>query len=370
MYLLDPDRGARRLALVRDKSVHALHRAERVFDKAARDVNYRAHGLAAEGKALLRHEEVPDDLLVQRVRSQMGRAVSHPHAVQVSAEDGEVTLRGPILAGEVADLLACVERIPGVRRVRHELERHSKDEQVPALQGERRATNRPARWTPTMRIAAGTAAAGLVAWGLARRDRVGAAILALGAGLLARDVADRPLSAVLGIGEGTRAVDFHKTIHVRRNVGDVFSFFANVENFPRFMAHVREVKNLGEGRYRWVAAGPAGIPVSWTGEVTELVPNKVLAWRSEPGAAIGNAGVARFEPNPDGTTRLDLRMSYNPPAGAVGHFVAALFGVDPKHALDEDMVRFQSLLEKGKTTAHGAEVRWDDVVPTGAVPPR
>jgi uncharacterized membrane protein len=365
MYLLDPDRGARRRALVRDKSVHALHRAGQVFDKAARDVNYRAHGLAAEGKALLRHEEVPDDLLVQRVRSQMGRACSHPHAVQVSAQGGEVTLRGPILAGEVSDLLACVERIAGVRHVRHELEPHAKDEQLPALQGERRGPGGPARWTPTARIAAGAAAAGLVGWGLARRDRVGTAIAALGAGLLARDVADRPLYAVLGIGAGTRAVDFHKTIHVRRKLEDVFSFFANVENFPKFMAHVREVNKVGDGRYRWVASGPAGIPVSWTGEITEFVPNKVIAWRSEPGAAIGNAGVAHFEPNPDGTTRLDLRMSYNPPAGALGHLVAALFGCDPKHALDQDMVRFQSLLEKGKTTAHGAEVHWDEVAPSG-----
>jgi uncharacterized membrane protein len=192
---------------------------------------------------------------------------------------------------------------------------------------------------------------------------VGAAVAALGGALLARDVADRPLRSVLGIGAGTRAVDFHKTIHVRAPVSEVFAFFANVENFPRFMAHVREVKKTDDDRYRWVAVGPAGIPVSWTGEITERVPDKVLAWRSSPGAAIGNSGVARFESNPDGSTRLDLRMSYNPPAGALGHFVASLFGADPKHALDEDMVRFQSMLEKRKTTARGAEIRWEDVAP-------
>jgi uncharacterized membrane protein len=366
MYLLDPDRGARRRALARDKTVHALHRAGRVFDKAARDLHYRARGLAAEGKALLTAEEVPDDLLVQRVRSHMGRAISHPHAIEVEAHDGEVTLRGPILAGEVPELVACVHRVAGVKAVHHHLEPHTKDELVPALQGERHTPGKPTRWTPSARVAAGAVASGLVAWGLARKGRVGSALAAAGAALLARDVADRPLKSVLGIGAGMRAVDFHKTIHVRAPISEVFAFFANVENFPRFMAHVKEVTKIGDGRYRWVAFGPASIPVSWTGEITEHVPDKVLAWRSAPGAAIGNAGVARFEENPDGSTRLDLRMSYNPPAGAVGHFVASLFGADPKHALDEDLVRFQSLLEKGKTTAHGAEVRWEDVAPKPA----
>jgi uncharacterized membrane protein len=99
----------------------------------------------------------------------------------------------------------------------------------------------------------------------------------------------------------------------------------------------------------------------WDAEITERVPDEVLAWRSVPGAVIANAGIVRFERCPDGSTRLDLRMSYNPPAGAVGHAVASIFGADPKHALDDDMVRFQSLLERGKTTAHGAPVRIEEI---------
>jgi uncharacterized membrane protein len=76
---------------------------------------------------------------------------------------------------------------------------------------------------------------------------------------------------------------------------------------------------------------------------------------------VHNAGVVRFEENQDGSTRLDIRLSYNPPAGALGHVVASLFGADPKHAMDEDLVRFQSLLEQGKTTVRGEEVRLGDL---------
>jgi hypothetical protein len=49
-------------------------------------------------------------------------------------------------------------------------------------------------------------------------------------------------------------------------------------------------------------------------------------------------------------------MTYKPPAGVLGHAVAALFRTDPKQALDDDLVRLKSLIETGKTTAHGEEV--------------
>ena len=364
MYILDPDRGARRRALVRDRTVHAVHRAQSFADKGRRDLNYRARGLLAEARGLFRHEIVPDDLLVQRVRSAMGRAVSHPHAIEVSAAEGVVTLRGDILAGDVRSLLSRVSQVQGVAAIEDQLDVHTQSEPVPSLQGGYRRQNaRPAQWAPVTRLAAGTLAGAAVAWGLVRRDRAGAFAAGAGAALLVRDVANRPISRLLGIGAGRRAVDFHKTITVHAPVGDVFAFFSNIEGFPRFMSHVKEVRRTGDGRFRWVAAGPAGIPVAWDGEITELSPNKVVAWRSAPGAVVENAGIARFEANPDGSTRLDIRMSYNPPAGALGHLVASLFGADPKHAMDEDMVRFQSMLERGKTTAHGAEVRFAEVAP-------
>jgi uncharacterized membrane protein len=361
MYFLDPDRGARRRALFRDKSVHTMHRVVCLVEKASRDLTYRAQGLMAEARGLAHHEAVTDEILVQRVRSRMGRAVSHPHAVEVSAHEGHVTLRGPVLAGDVRPLLSAVERVPGVSCVDDELEVHTRDEAVPALQGERRTSGRPRRWSPLLRVTLGAFAGGLVAWGLSRRDRPGALVAGAGAALLIRDVADRPLRRVLGIGAGRRVVDFHKTVTVRAPVSDVFAFFSNIENFPRFMAHVKEVKRTGERRYHWVASGPAGIPVSWDGEITGLEAEKLLAWRSLPGAMVQNAGIARFEPTPDGSTRLDIRMSYNPPAGALGHVVASFFGADPKHAMDEDLVRFQSILEQGKTTAHGEEVHFGDL---------
>ena len=101
--------------------------------------------------------------------------------------------------------------------------------------------------------------------------------------------------------------------------------------------------------------GPAGVPVEWDAVITKQVPEQVLAWKSVPGSAIAQAGIIRFDSNTDGSTRVDIRFSYNPPAGAIGHAVAALFGADPKREMDEDLVRMKTLIEGGHPPRDAAE---------------
>ena len=88
----------------------------------------------------------------------------------------------------------------------------------------------------------------------------------------------------------------------------------------------------------------------------------MIAWKSEPGSVVANAGVIRFEPAEGGNTRVDVRLAYNPPGGGLGHLAALLFGADPRSALDEDLVRLQGLIEQGSTRAPGkGEVARQDV---------
>lgn len=96
--------------------------------------------------------------------------------------------------------------------------------------------------------------------------------------------------------------------------------------------------------------------MSWNSRIIESQPNRLLAWRSEPDSLIRNAGIIHFESAGDVGTRVHLQMSYKPPAGAIGHAVATLFGLGPKHVSDEDLVGMKSLFEHGKTTAHGETV--------------
>ncbi|HET9533325.1 MAG TPA: SRPBCC family protein, partial [Blastocatellia bacterium] len=156
-------------------------------------------------------------------------------------------------------------------------------------------------------------------------------------------------------GAGRRAVDIQKTININAPVEEVFKFWENYENFPRFMSNVREVIDKGDGRSHWVVAGPAGVPVEWDAVVTKRVPNEVFAWKTVPGSVVANAGMVIFRRNDDGTTTVDIKLSYNPPAGAVGHAVATLFGSDPKTEMDQDLMRMKTMIETGVAPRDSAQ---------------
>jgi uncharacterized membrane protein len=368
MYLWDPDQGRRRRVLFRDQVRHLLNETDDALGVLARDLCHRSSGWVAEAGSLIHRAPVSDATLVERVRSRLGRAVSHPRAVTVTAANGRVTLSGPILVHEVSRLLATVSSVPGVTGVDNRLTVHEQAGDIPDLQGgvERTGESRElmqANWSPTARFLVGAAGGGLLTFGLTQRAPLACAIGTVGLGFLARAFTNRPLADLVGLGEGRRLIDVQKTIHIAAPVDRVFEFWSRYENFPRFMSHVREVRpEPGTRRSHWVVAGPAGVPVSYNTEITQFVPNEVVAWRTVPGSAVAHEGSVRFEAAPEGGTRLTVRMSYYPPGGALGHAVAALFGSDPKQAFDDDLMRLQSLIKGGKTSAHGEQVTRKDLV--------
>lgn len=141
MYLLDPARGNRRRALLRDQVVHAGHELEDAGERLegrSRDLRNRARGAAAEVRGRMRREEVSDEVLVERVRAEIGRAVSNPRAIDVSASDGRVTLSGPVLESEREALLSTAASVRGVEGIEDRLEAHASAEGVPGLQGSSR----------------------------------------------------------------------------------------------------------------------------------------------------------------------------------------------------------------------------------------
>jgi hypothetical protein len=139
MYVLDPQRGARRRALARDKATRLRHRAGEKLAARSRDLRNRTRGVAARTRSLVHKEEqVSDDVLAERVRSRIGHVVRHPGSLEVAAEDGIVTLSGPVLEDEVDDLLSAVRDTPGVEDVVDGLDVHAEPGDVPGLQGDPR----------------------------------------------------------------------------------------------------------------------------------------------------------------------------------------------------------------------------------------
>ncbi|PYV64313.1 MAG: hypothetical protein DMG97_35260 [Acidobacteria bacterium] len=360
MYLADPDRGSRRRSGVRDKVAHGFRSFGSVLDKGVRDLRNRARGTVAETWSAVSPDHVWDEVLVDRVRAKIGRSISHPSAIEVTAKHGRIILSGPVLESEADDLIDAAYSVRGVRDVESRVETHKTSENVPGLQGgSGRTRPRPElleeNWAPGTRLLVG--AGGAIALAFPTRNRnIALPSRMIGGLLLARATTNLSLRRFFGLIGSRRAVRFQKTITIHAPIEQVFEFWSNPENFAKVMEHVEAVKRTGENRFRWMVSGPAGSSINWTSRITQSTPNQMLAWRSEPGSVVRSGGIVRFQQTEDGGTRIHLLMSYNPPAGAVGHALATLFGVGPKNVMDDDLVRMKSLFEQGKTTAHGETV--------------
>ncbi|NHZ98949.1 SRPBCC family protein [Massilia sp. CCM 8734] len=179
---------------------------------------------------------------------------------------------------------------------------------------------------------------------LTRRMPLAMVVGLAGAALLMRSMTKGALPGLSRQQGRSGMVALEKTIRIDAPPEQVYALWASYDNFPRFMANVVEVRELGNRRSHWVVKGPAGSEFSFDAVLTEQVRPHRLAWRSAPGAQVEQAGSVRLEPSRGGTLAT-VRLSYRPPAGAVGQAVATLFGGDPEHALEEDLGRLKSLLE-------------------------
>ncbi len=352
MYLSDPDKGKRRRALARDKMQSMLTKTSNAIDITSRDLSNRAQGLRAEAsRRISKRNTVSDDqLVVERVRSKIGRAISHPHAVKVHAQQGRVILSGPILAQEKAHLLSVVRAVPGVAEIDDALEVHETAD-ISSLQGEgKRRAARPAilhdNWSPALRAIAAVGGGALGIFGLARRSPASIALAAVGLGLMARSMTNMPFRRMVGADTERLPIHLEKTIHIEASPETVFDIWSSYEHFPHFMSHVREVQDLGNERSHWVVSGPAGTIVEWDAHLSEFRRPQVLAWKSDPNSTVQNEGRIHLEPA-NGGTRVHVQMSYSPPAGVFGHAVASLFNGDPKKQMDEDLLRMKAFIESG-----------------------
>jgi BON domain len=210
MYILDPDKGKRRRALIGDKAYSVVSDTRQALGAATRDAAHRIEGLRARARRLVSDTPIPDDLqLIERVRARMGRLVSHPHAIQVGANNGRVTLSGPVLRHEVARLLDAIRTVWGVSSVEDRLVVYDSSESISSLQGGAPERKRPlpfarARWAPALQGAAIVAGGLLSVYGLRDRSPLGLLLAGGGFALLLRGATNRPLVEVVGLDDAAR----------------------------------------------------------------------------------------------------------------------------------------------------------------------
>jgi uncharacterized membrane protein len=143
-------------------------------------------------------------------------------------------------------------------------------------------------------------------------------------------------------------VNIRTEVTINRPVTEVYAFWRNLENLPRFMGHLETVEEKDRITSDWTAKGPAGIgKVSWTAQILMDEPNNVLSWHSMPGSTIDNAGKVRFTDNGDNTTTLDVTISYHAPLGVAGEAAAKLLNPYFEKMVKEDIQNLKKYLETG-----------------------
>ncbi len=213
----------------------------------------------------------------------------------------------------------------------------------------------------TERLASIVGGGTLIAWGLGRRKWDGLAFAALGAGFLYRGVTGHcDLYQAIGVNTAKRrgrnvsvpyelGIRVDKTVTLSKPCEEVYRFWRNLENLPKFMLNLESVKEIDNKHSHWVAKGPAGSTVEWKAEIINEKENELIGWRSLSGSQVSNAGSVQFQSAPGGRgTVLRIELQYEPPGGTVGATIAKLFGRNPERQIDEDLRRMKQLLETGE----------------------
>ena len=215
------------------------------------------------------------------------------------------------------------------------------------------------------RLASVAAGAALLYIG-SRQSNTRVAATGTGLGLIARGVTGFcPVNAVFGrdtdrsntkiaLG-GPRGIHVYETVTIARPAGDLFRFWRDFSNLPRFMQHLEDVEVLTPNKSRWTAKAPAGMRVRWEAEVINEIEGELIGWQSTDNADVASAGSVRFNPAPHGGTEVIVHLQYEPPAGRLGGWIAWLFGEEPSLQIRDDLRRLKSLLETGEVPQVGGQ---------------
>ncbi len=294
----------------------------------------------------------PEDLkTAAEVRSRVEPIAAHPLLLEVSARQGVVTLGGPVFEHEVQRIVEAARGAPEVRSVSQRFEILPQGEQHSSShpRGESSFGYRPdfisGHWGPGLRVAAGAAGSLMLARGRQLGGATGFVAAGVGTLLLARAITNRDVTHLIGA-VVLPVVSLRRTILISASIEEVYEFWAEFANYPRFMSFVRDVQVNETGGLRWTARGPLSAHVYWDTDVLDLVRNQRITWKSVPGSLIATEGKVEFEDAGQGSVRLRIELSFAPPAGAPGYAIAHLLGFDPSERIDEDLEVMKLLIER------------------------
>ena len=140
-----------------------------------------------------------------------------------------------------------------------------------------------------------------------------------------------------------------KSVTVNRPRAEIYEYWRNLENLPRFMTHVRSVQRHGDGRSHWVVAGPRGTVLKFDAQITVDRPGEMIGWQTLPGAAVQHRGYVKFLDAPGGRgTEVHVALEYEPPLGQAGKLLSSLMAPVTEQQIQEQIRNFKHIMEAGE----------------------
>jgi uncharacterized membrane protein len=138
-------------------------------------------------------------------------------------------------------------------------------------------------------------------------------------------------------------------VTINRPRAELYAYWRDLERLPDFMDNVEHIEVLDDKRSHWVAKAPGGRTVEWDARITEERDSELIAWASEEGADVSNAGRIEFRDAGLRGTVVTAMIAYNPPAGTIGKLVAKLFQREPAIQARRDLRRFKQLMKPARS---------------------
>src|SRR3954468_21106171 len=163
--------------------------------------------------------------------------------------------------------------------------------------------------------------------------------------------------ARLAATRGRRHVTLKTSVTIHKDPAEIYQFWRDFRNLPRFMRHVASVSETSNGHLRWSGKGPVGRSLTWEAEIVADRPNERIAWRSLEASMLPNHGSVLLRRAPqDRGTEVHLTVGFEPPGGVLAAKVVRLFEGIPEQQLKNDLRRLKQILETGDVVRSDASI--------------
>jgi uncharacterized membrane protein len=207
-------------------------------------------------------------------------------------------------------------------------------------------------------IAAGGA---MIGYGIRRASIPGAALAIAGVLLVKRGftgycelydtlgLSSKKPDSVIARVRHDHGIRVQKSVIVSHGRREMYHFWRDFQNLPRFMRHLKSVQLLDGNRSHWVAKAPGGTAVEWDAEIYNQQEPDFIAWRSLENADINHAGSVHFLDHDSGSTEIRVELNYEPPMGKTfGEIVSRFISEEPGKQIQEDLQNLKNLIESGE----------------------